>query len=75
MGIVTGNAVHVLVVTGPQRERLYERFREIYLGRDDVLVVKDRRGGERRRVMRPVSPERRRADRRRAAPWMTFPPD
>ena len=61
MVVVTDNAVHVLVVTGPQRERLYERFSQAYLGRDDVRVVRDRRQGERRRLMRPVPQDRRQA--------------
>jgi hypothetical protein len=75
MGIVTNKSVHVLVVTGPQRDRLYERFHEAYAGRGDVLVVKDRRMGERRRTARVVPEDRRHADRRRSAPWMVFPPD
>ncbi len=75
MNIVTDSAVHVLVVTGPQRERLFQRFSEVYLGRDDVRVVMDRRAGERRRGRRAVTQERRRTDRRRSVPWMVFPPN
>jgi hypothetical protein len=74
MTVVTDNAVHILVVTGPARARLYERFCAEYLGRDDVRVVLDRREGERRREARPVTHDRRRAERRRSVPWMVFPP-
>lgn len=70
----SGKSVAVLVVTGPQRERLYARFRRLYAGRADVRVVLDRREGERRGAERHVVPERRLGERRASAPWLVFPP-
>ena len=35
--------VRELIVTGPQRERLYDLFNRVYAGRRDVRVVMDRR--------------------------------
>jgi hypothetical protein len=68
---------HVLYVTGPQRERLYEHFSSLFRGRDDVEVRMDRRVAERRRSERaPVVGERRRQERRREPPeWMVPPGD
>jgi hypothetical protein len=66
--------VHLLMVTGPLRDRLYERFARLYANADDVLVVKDRRYGERRRAPRPPEAERRSSDRRHQAPDWIFPP-
>jgi hypothetical protein len=37
--------VHELVVTGPERQRLFELFSRVYAGRSDVRVVLDRRRG------------------------------
>jgi len=74
MGGVAGKSVAVLVVTGPQRERLYARFRRLYAGHTDVHVVLDRREGERRGAERYVATERRRGARRASAPWLVFPP-
>jgi hypothetical protein len=66
--------VHLLIVTGPLRDRLYERFARLYANAEDVRVIKDRRYGERRRAPRPPDTERRSSDRRqRAAEWV-FPP-
>jgi len=67
--------VHRLIVTGPLRDRLYERFAELYRHSADVEVVKDRRYAERRRApaTRPV--DRRRDDRRRRRPEWVFPPE
>ena len=69
-------AEHVLYVTGPQRERLYEHFTALFRGRDDVAVMMDRRREERRRTLRaPVDGELRCADRRRHPPdWIVPPP-
>ena len=64
----------VLVVTGPARDRLYDRFRRLYQGRDDVRVVVDRRGRQRRGSPVRVGIERRRVERRVSAPWLVFPP-
>lgn len=64
-----------LIVTGPARDLLYEHFSRLFWGRG-VLVVKDRREGERRAAAAAVSDERRQADRRRRAPdWIVPPPD
>jgi hypothetical protein len=71
-------AVHtptaVLVVTGPTRQRLYDRFRRLYASHGDVRVVVDRRVRERRGSPVSVAIERRRDERRQSAPWLVFPP-
>jgi hypothetical protein len=68
-------APYRLVVTGPQRDRLYERFRRLFWGRDGVEVLKDRRVADRRRDRSRVAAERRSRERRRAAPdWLVPPP-
>jgi len=71
------HAEHVLFVTGPVREQLYEHFRSLFDGRDDVEVRLDRRFAERRRgVRRWASGERRRRDRRQHPPdWIVPPPN
>jgi hypothetical protein len=67
--------VHLLIVTGPLRDRLFERFSRLYANADDVRVIKDRRYGERRRAPQAPSDDRRRSDRRqRSADWL-FPPE
>ena len=67
-------AVHRLVVTGPGRDRLYQRFNRLFRGRDGVEVVKDRRVTERRRGRSQSAVERRSRERRREAPdWMVPP--
>ena len=68
---------HVLFVTGPQRERLFEHFTALFQGRDDVEVRLDRRVSERRRAADPPSDgERRVGDRRLNPPdWMVPPGD
>ncbi len=66
---------HVLIVTGPERDRLYERFSALFAGRDGVEVVKDRRVAERRRAAAgPGDGERRAGDRRRRRPDWVVPP-
>ena len=75
MSVTQLPAVEELVVTGPDRERLYSRFRALFVGRSDVRVVKDRRLVERRRRSRPLAAERRAGDRRRRPPaWVVPPP-
>lgn len=70
------HAEHVLYVTGPQRERLYDHFTTLFRGHDDVEVRMDRRFGERRRSLRrPVDRERRRGERRRRPPDWIVPPE
>jgi hypothetical protein len=64
-----------LVVTGPQRERLYERFHRLFHGRDDVEVIKDRRDGERRQEGPDGEQDRRIADRRQCSVPRIGPPD
>jgi hypothetical protein len=69
---------HVLFVTGPERERLFDHFSTLFRGRDDVDVRIDRRVGERRRRRgRPLDGERRRIRDRRVRPpdWMVPPGD
>ncbi len=68
-------ASHVLIVTGPQRERLFRRFSSLFAGRDDVAVMIDRRVAERRRAERgPRSGERRLGERRHRQPDWIVPP-
>ncbi len=67
-------ATYRLVVTGPARDRLYERFRRLFWGREGVEVIKDRRIAERRRDRAQVAAERRARERRRAAPDWLVPP-
>ncbi|MEI6452490.1 MAG: hypothetical protein WCP98_21405 [Actinomycetes bacterium] len=75
MAAQADTATYTLVVTGPGRDRLYERFRLLFWGRDGVAVVKDRRVTERRRERARVAAERRARERRRAAPdWLVPPP-
>jgi len=77
---------HLLIVTGPLRDRLYDRFTRLYANASDVRVIKDRRYGDRRRSERPRDDDRRRseeareddrrrADRRRRPPEWVFPPE
>ena len=69
------SAAHVLIVTGPQRERLFRRFSALFEGRDDVAVMIDRRVAERRGAGRgPRSGERRFVERRRRKPDWIVPP-
>jgi hypothetical protein len=75
MNASVDTAVYRLLVTGPGRDRLYERFRWLFWGRDGVEVIKDRRVSERRRDHSTVAAERRARERRRAAPdWVVPPP-
>jgi hypothetical protein len=67
--------IYRLVVTGPQRDLLYDHFRRLFWGRDGVEVVMDRRTGERRREPASVGFDRRTRDRRRARPTWVVPPD
>jgi hypothetical protein len=67
-------ATYRLVVTGPERDRLYELFRRLFWGRDGVEVVKDRRVSDRRRDCSQLAPERRSRERRRAGPEWLVPP-
>ena len=67
--------VHRLVVTGPLRDRLYERFAQLYKHSADVEVVKDRRYAERRRSGINPLDDRRRTDRRRGGADWVFPPE
>jgi hypothetical protein len=73
MQTVAETEPRTLVITGPARDRLYERFSRLYWGRG-VEVVVDRRVGERRANRGPVGEERRRGDRRRRPPDWVFPP-
>jgi hypothetical protein len=66
---------HTLVVRGPAQDLLFMRFTRLFDGRDDVVVVRDRRRAERRRLAAPVSCDRRRRERRDPARTWVFPPD
>ena len=67
--------VRRLVVTGPARDQLFEHFSRLFYGRDDVVVIKDRRRAERRCGEAPVRQERRTSDRRRHPPDWVVPPE
>ena len=67
-------AMYRLVVTGPERDRLYDRFCRLFWGRDGVEVLKDRRVSDRRRDRSRMAFERRSRERRRAAPDWVVPP-
>jgi hypothetical protein len=67
-----------MLVTGPERERLYDLFLRMFDGRGDVRVTADRRWaerrrGERRRRSSPDAAGRRRHDRRRTTPAWIVP--
>lgn len=64
---------YTLVVRGPAQDLLYEHFARLFEGRDDVIVVRDRRREQRRRAGSPVARERRGAERRRSKPWLVPP--
>jgi hypothetical protein len=65
---------HTLVVRGPAEDLLFDHFTRLFDGRDDVLVVKERRRAQRRRAVAPVGIDRRRGDRRgRIQPWLVPP--
>lgn len=55
----------LLIVARDQRE-LYRVLQRAYRETDEIIVVRDRREGERRRVSESVARERRRGDRRLA---------
>ena len=75
MNALTDTTIHRLVVTGPARDRLYDHFRLLFFGRDDVTIVKDRRVRERRVRRLADGDERRRAERRDGPPTWVVPPD
>jgi hypothetical protein len=74
MGEALEDDIRELIVTGPERDRLYERFVRLYAGRADVVVIKDRRESDRRQSEHESEAERRRRERRRRAAWL-FPPE
>lgn len=57
-------ATHLLIVAW-DRPDLWDYWRRWFSGVEGILVILDRRRGERRRMLRPHEPERRRGDRRR----------
>ena len=66
--------VRRLVVTGPARDQLFEHFSRLFYGHDDVVVMKDRRHGDRRCGEAAGPQERRTRDRRRRPPDWVVPP-
>ncbi|HET7875746.1 MAG TPA: hypothetical protein VFN71_09485 [Methylomirabilota bacterium] len=56
---------HLLYVIRPAEVGLYEHLRRSLGALQDVRVIMERRGTERRRQVRQVSHERRRVERRR----------
>lgn len=66
---------HVLFVTGPLRQRLYDHFTLLFQGREGVEVRIDRRVAERRHDPRGRRVgDRRQADRRHREPDWVVPP-
>ena len=53
----------LLIVRRPYAQ-LEERLRRAFEGRDDIVVIPDRRRSDRRTSARPIQDERRRAERR-----------
>ncbi len=74
--VTTAPGVDRLVVGGPCADRLAQRFSQLYSGRDDVVVIRDRRGGDRRRSTAAATDLERRggADRRQLPPSWVFAP-
>jgi hypothetical protein len=58
------NPGRMLLIVRRQYAQLEDRLRRAFEGRDDIVVIADRRRGDRRASTRPVQGERRRADRR-----------
>ena len=54
----------MLLIVRRQYAQLADRLRRAFEGRDDIVVIADRRRGARRASGRLVQDERRRADRR-----------
>jgi hypothetical protein len=58
------NPGRMLLIVRRQYAQLEDRLRRAFEGRDDIVVIADRRRGDRRASTRPVQGERRRAERR-----------
>ena len=74
-GMVDTEVRRLVVTRVRARDQLFEHFSRLFYGRDDVVVIKDRRRGERRRGEAPVARERRTSDRRRHPPDWVVPPE
>lgn len=55
------------LVIGRQCAHMQQELATALQGRKDIQVVLDRRYGQRRADKQPISPDRRRTDRRRSA--------
>ena len=58
------NPGRMLLIVRRPYGHLEERLRRVFEGRDDIVVIPDRRSSDRRARGRPVQDERRRAERR-----------
>ena len=58
------NPGRMLLIVRQPYGHLEERLRRVFEGRDDIVVIPDRRRSDRRTGARPVQDERRRAERR-----------
>jgi len=58
------NPGRMLLIVRRPYGHLEERLRRVFEGRDDIVVIPDRRRSDRRTSARPVQDERRRAERR-----------
>ena len=70
LGVTTGlrhNPGRMFLIVRRPYAHLEDRLRKAFEGRDDVVVIPDRRHRDRRTSARSVPEERRRADRRSRA--------
>ena len=67
LGVTEGlrhNPGRMLLIVRRPYAHLEDRLRRAFEGREDVVVIPDRRRGDRRARARPIQEERRRVDRR-----------
>jgi hypothetical protein len=74
--VTTAPGVDRLVVGGPCADRLFLHFSQLFSGRDDVVVIRERRSGDRRRSTAATTDLERcgGADRRQLPPSWVFAP-
>jgi hypothetical protein len=63
---LTHNPGRMLLIVRQPYAQLAERLRRAFEGRDDIVVIADRRRGDRRASGRPIQDERRRRTERRS---------
>src|SRR5262249_56090765 len=65
--VTVAKTVRTLVIVARSHARLYQHLKQDFADIETILVILDRRFGERRQRRTPFTPERRRETRRRAA--------